>query len=80
MTAVYLDTNILLARWIKDDPYHLDRSLLVSAIEKGELTAYFSTFGLCEVTSVVKRQEQKFSYISKTSKEHSVVYIKKYEK
>ena len=80
MKIVYLDTNVLLANWIKNDPFHNESRILINAIETGKIRGYFSTFGLCEVVTVVKRQEQKFLGNIKSKKSIPVAYLKKIRK
>ncbi|OLS19265.1 MAG: hypothetical protein HeimC3_46310 [Candidatus Heimdallarchaeota archaeon LC_3] len=80
MRILYIDTNVLLARWIKDDPFHNESVLIISAIENNQIKAYFSTFGLCEIVSVVKRQEEKFSSIFTNKNLISLAFLKKVRK
>ena len=80
MKIVYIDTSILLAKWIGTDPFHNESKILLGAIEIGKIKGYFSTFGLCEVVSVVKRQEQKFSLKLHTKQSVPILYLKKIRK
>lgn len=60
MKSVYLDTNIILAKWALKDPYHQASKKIIAAIEEKKINGYFSGFGLAEVASVVERQKTKF--------------------
>ena len=43
---VYLDTNIILARYAPDEPYHEEAKKLLDEIENGQLSAVTSVLTL----------------------------------
>ena len=57
---VYLDTNILLARYAPDDPQHDEAKELLKRIEAGELSAVTSVLTLVEVVCATSRAYDKF--------------------
>ncbi|MHA2364843.1 MAG: type II toxin-antitoxin system VapC family toxin [Candidatus Hodarchaeales archaeon] len=61
MKSIYLDTNVLLAKWVKSDPFYYESQKIITSIEKTQIKGYFSGFGLAEVASVVERQVSKFN-------------------
>lgn len=50
-----MDTNVFISRWKQDDPYHSDAKIIVSSLQKGELSAYTSVLALLETASVAGR-------------------------
>ena len=61
MTAVYLDTNVILSKWANKYPYHVESKTIIKAIEGQDIKGYFSAFGLAEIASVVERQKIQFT-------------------
>jgi len=50
-----MDTNVFISRWKQDDPYHSEAKIIVSSLQKGELSAYTSVLALLETASVAGR-------------------------
>jgi predicted nucleic acid-binding protein len=50
-----MDTNVFIARFKSDDPYHREASSIVRSLERGEITAETSVFTLLEVALVSGR-------------------------
>ncbi|MHA1971512.1 MAG: type II toxin-antitoxin system VapC family toxin [Candidatus Hodarchaeales archaeon] len=61
MKSVYLDTNVILAQWVPTDPFYESSKRICQAVEGSIIIGFFSGLGLAEVSSVVERQQQKFS-------------------
>lgn len=61
MKRVYLDTSVLLAKWVPSDPYHEESKKIIEAVTTERITGIFSGLGLAEASSVVERQQGKFS-------------------
>jgi predicted nucleic acid-binding protein len=61
MKRVYIDTSVLLAKWVPTDPYHEECIKIVEAVKNEKISGIFSGLGLVEVASVVERQYNKFS-------------------
>lgn len=57
---VYLDTNVILARYAPDDPQHDEAKSLLRKIERGKLAAVTSVLTLVEVVCVTSRAYEKF--------------------
>ena len=77
MKTIYLDTNVLLAKWSPNYPFHKESGQIISATEMGTIATVFSTIGLCEVVSVVKRQEMKFLPKSDPKPSMTIEFIKR---
>lgn len=61
MKTLYLDTNVMLSKWVLTDPFHEDSKKIINAIQNSKIKGLFSGLGLAEVASVVERQQEKFS-------------------
>ena len=61
MKQVYIDTSVLLAKWVPTDPYHEECKTIVEAVTTERIIGIFSGLGLAEVSSVIERQQGKFS-------------------
>jgi predicted nucleic acid-binding protein len=59
MNDFYMDTNVFMARFKTDDPYHIQAKSIVRSLEKGEIQAETSVFTLLEVASVSGRLYRK---------------------
>jgi predicted nucleic acid-binding protein len=57
---LYLDTNIILARYAPDEPQHDEAKILLNKIEKGELSAVTSILTLVEVVCATSRACERF--------------------
>ncbi len=57
---VYLDTNVILARYVPDEPQHDESKSLMNKIEAGQLEAVTSVLTLVEVVCTTSRAYQKF--------------------
>jgi len=57
---VYLDTNIILARYAPDEPQHREAKNLLVKIEEGKLAAVTSILTLIEVVSTTSRAYERF--------------------
>jgi predicted nucleic acid-binding protein len=77
MKRIYLDTNILLTLWAPVDPFFHSCIQIRKAIEKKEINALFSGFGLAEVASVVERQKRKFSVKDPVESTLAIEFVKK---
>jgi predicted nucleic acid-binding protein len=58
---LYLDTNIILARYAPDEPQHDEAKDLLSKIEEGELSAVTSILTLVEVVCAASRAYERFA-------------------
>jgi predicted nucleic acid-binding protein len=58
---IYLDTNIILARYAPDDPQHNKAKILLQKIETGEFTAVTSVLTLVEIVCTTSRAYKKFN-------------------
>ena len=58
---LYLDTNVILARYAPEEPQHLQAKKLLSKLEKGKLSAVTSVLTLVEVVCVTSRAYERFS-------------------
>ena len=45
----YMDTNVYIARFKSDDPYHAQSRSIIRSLERGEIQAETSVFTLLEV-------------------------------
>jgi len=61
----YLDTNIILARYSPNEPYHEEAKELLKKIEHGELTAVTSVLTLVEVVCTTSRAYERFNHNSR---------------
>jgi len=59
-TLLYLDANIILARYAPDEPQHREAKELLNTIENGETEAVTSVLTLVEVLSTVSRAYDRF--------------------
>lgn len=57
---VYLDTNVILARYAPDEPQHDEAKILMNKIEAGKIDAVTSVLTLVEVVCTTSRAYQKF--------------------
>lgn len=60
-TLVYLDTNVILARYAPDEPQHDKAENLLGKIEGGKLAAVTSVLTLVEVVSTTSRAYNRFA-------------------
>ncbi|MGO8805544.1 MAG: type II toxin-antitoxin system VapC family toxin [Candidatus Bathyarchaeia archaeon] len=58
---VYLDTNVLLARYAPEEIHHEQAKRLLSKIETGKLSAVTSVLSLVEVVCTTSRAYEKFN-------------------
>ena len=59
-TLLYLDTNIILARYAPDEPQHKEAKNLLKKIEEGKLASVTSILTLIEVVSTTSRAYNRF--------------------
>ena len=59
-TLLYLDTNIILARYAPDEPQHEEAKNLLVKIEEGKLASVTSILTLIEVVSTTSRAYNRF--------------------
>ncbi len=59
-TLLYLDTNIILARYAPDEPQHEETKNLLNKIEEGKLASVTSILTLIEVVSTISRAYNRF--------------------
>ncbi len=57
---LYLDTNVILARWAPGEAHHRDAKRILLAVEDGEAEAMTSTLTLLEVVSTTSRAYDRF--------------------
>jgi predicted nucleic acid-binding protein len=57
---VYLDTNVILARYAPDEPQHAEAKKILNKIETGPLAAVTSVLTLVEVVCTTSRAYQRF--------------------
>jgi predicted nucleic acid-binding protein len=62
---VYLDTNIILARYATDEPYHEEAKKLLNEIEDGQLSAVTSVLTLVEVACTTSRAYERYHHKEK---------------
>jgi len=60
MTLLYLDTNVILARYASNEPQHEAAKNIIKRIEEGEMNAMTSVLTLLEVASVTARAYERF--------------------
>lgn len=70
---LYLDTNIILARYAPEEPHHDDATSLLNKIEIGEFMAVTSILTLLEVASTTSRAYDRFVSGSESMKREDVV-------
>lgn len=58
---LYLDTNIILARYAPDEPQHDEAKDLLNKVEGGDLSAVTSTLTLVEVVCATSRAYERFA-------------------
>ena len=58
---VYLDTNVILARYAPDEPQHDEAKSLMNKIEAGNIAAITSVLTLVEVVCTTSRAYQRFN-------------------
>lgn len=58
---LYLDTNIILARYAPDEPQHNQAKILLQKIESGKVTAVTSVLTLVEIVCTTSRAFEKFN-------------------
>lgn len=58
---VYLDTNVVLARYAPDEPEHEEAKSLLAKIEAGKVDAVTSVLTLVEVSCTTSRAYQRFN-------------------
>jgi predicted nucleic acid-binding protein len=63
---LYLDTNIILARYAPDEPQHYQAKTILQKIDAGEFAAVTSVLTLVEVVCTTSRAYEKFNVKSKT--------------
>ncbi|MFX0013707.1 MAG: type II toxin-antitoxin system VapC family toxin [Promethearchaeota archaeon] len=61
MKRVYIDTSVLLAKWIPTDLFHEESKKIVEAVKTERIRGIVSGLGLAEASSVVERQQGKFA-------------------
>jgi predicted nucleic acid-binding protein len=59
MKRVYIDTSVLLAKWVPTDPYHEECIKIVEVVKNEKIAGIFSGLALVEVSSVVERISSK---------------------
>ncbi|MFP3984608.1 MAG: type II toxin-antitoxin system VapC family toxin [Candidatus Bathyarchaeia archaeon] len=57
---LYLDTNVVLARYAPGEPRHDEAKILLNRIERGELSAVTSVLSLVEVVCATSRAYERF--------------------
>jgi predicted nucleic acid-binding protein len=57
---VYLDANVILARYASDEPQHNEAKILLNKIEAGKVAAVTSVLTLVEVACTTSRAYQRF--------------------
>jgi predicted nucleic acid-binding protein len=70
---LYLDTNVILARYAPEEPHHDDATSLLNKIEVGEFTAVTSILTLLEVASATSRAYDRFVPGSESMKREDIV-------
>lgn len=71
-TLLYLDTNIILARYAPDEPQHEEAKSLLTKIEEGKLASVTSILTLIEVVSTTSRAYNRFKGKPETMKREEV--------
>lgn len=57
---LYLDTNVILARYAPNEPQHDEAKKLLNKIEKGKVSAVTSVLTLVEVVCATSRAHERF--------------------
>jgi len=71
-TLLYLDTNIILARYAPNEPQHDEAKNLLAKIEEGKLAAVTSILTLIEVVSTTSRAYERFKDEAESMKREEV--------
>lgn len=69
---LYLDTNVILARYAPDEPQHDEAKNLLVKIEEGKLAAVTSILTLIEVVSTTSRAYERFKDKAESMKREEV--------
>lgn len=69
---LYLDTNVILARYAPDEPQHDEAKSLLDKVEGGKLAAVTSILTLVEVVSTTSRAYDRFVDKAESFKRHEV--------
>lgn len=69
MTLLYLDTNVILARYAPSEPQHESAKDIIRWIEAGRIDAVTSVFTLVEVVCVTARAYERFIDKDETTRE-----------
>jgi predicted nucleic acid-binding protein len=57
---LYLDTNVILARYVPNEPQHEESKKLLNKIEKGKVSAVTSVLTLVEIVCATSRAYERF--------------------
>ena len=71
-SLLYLDTNIILARYAPDEPQHGEAKDLLRRIEEGEFSAVTSILALVEVVSATSQAYSRFEGNAESMKREEV--------
>ena len=71
-TLLYLDTNIILARYAPDEPQHDEAKNLLKKIEEGKVGAATSILTLIEVVSTTSRAYDRFKGKAESMKREEI--------
>jgi predicted nucleic acid-binding protein len=75
---LYLDTNVILARWAPQEAHHSDAKKILQAVEEGKAEAVTSTLTLLEVVSTTSRAFDRFKDAKPMKREEiSGAYLKR---
>lgn len=77
MNQFYMDTNVFMARFKSDDPFHAQAKSIARSLEKGEILAETSVLTLLEVASVSGRLYRKRKGDDKRKKAFVIKMIRK---
>jgi predicted nucleic acid-binding protein len=69
---VYLDTNVILARYAPEEIHHEQAKKLLRKIETGNLSAVTSVLSLVEVVCTTSRAYEKFNHTTETLEREAV--------
>nr|MDO8135683.1 PIN domain-containing protein [Candidatus Njordarchaeum guaymaensis] len=72
MTLLYLDTNVILARYASNEPQHKAAKNIINRIEEGEMDALTSVLTLLEVASVTAKAYERFVDVGENMKREDV--------
>jgi len=72
MTLLYLDTNVILARYASNEPQHEAAKNIIKRIEEGEMNAMTSVLTLLEVASVTARAYERFVDVGENMKREDI--------